>query len=70
MAIARGIIEAHKGRIWVESVLRRGSTFFFTLPVWHGAVPDTAPAETRVSPVTTPAAVEIQRPPEPRRGEP
>ncbi|MCO6473585.1 MAG: HAMP domain-containing histidine kinase [Melioribacteraceae bacterium] len=31
--IARKIIEAHKGIIWVESVYGKGSTFYFQLPL-------------------------------------
>ena len=32
LAIAQGIVGAHAGRIWVQSVLGRGTSFFFTLP--------------------------------------
>ncbi|HEU5012565.1 MAG TPA: cache domain-containing protein [Roseiflexaceae bacterium] len=33
LAITRGLVEAHGGRIWVESVLGQGTIFTFTLPV-------------------------------------
>jgi PAS domain S-box-containing protein len=39
LAIARGIIEAHGGRIWAESCLGAGSRFCFTLPLRSAAQP-------------------------------
>jgi PAS domain S-box-containing protein len=33
LAISRGIVEAHGGRLWVESAEGQGSTFRFSLPV-------------------------------------
>ena len=43
LSIARHIVQAHGGRIWVESAPGKGSTFMFVLPLEKGLEDTTAP---------------------------
>ncbi|HUL20410.1 MAG TPA: ATP-binding protein [Thermodesulfobacteriota bacterium] len=36
LAITKGLVEAHQGKIWVESEVGKGSAFIFTLPISKG----------------------------------
>jgi PAS domain S-box-containing protein len=46
LSIAKGIIDAHDGRIWVESEPGKGATFHFSLPALDGGQDGTAHCES------------------------
>ena len=39
LAIAKHLVESQRGRIWVESELGHGSSFYFTLPTQPSGTP-------------------------------
>jgi signal transduction histidine kinase/DNA-binding NarL/FixJ family response regulator len=49
LSIARGIVEAHGGRIWASSAPGQGAIFFFTLPLAEEIRPENAPGRERAS---------------------
>jgi two-component system, sensor histidine kinase and response regulator len=35
LILSKELVEKNKGQIWVKSIVKKGTSFLFTLPVWH-----------------------------------
>lgn len=49
LSIVQGIVQAHDGKIWVESEYGQGSTFHVQWPIEHGESHEAKPAQTQRS---------------------
>jgi PAS domain S-box-containing protein len=47
LSVAKGIVEAHHGKIWVHSSVGSGTTFYFTVPIATAVPSSPAPSAAR-----------------------